>query len=181
MMKPILDVTAGNRAIWQTPTKKPPNVVFLDMDKELSIPPDILGVWEYLPFRDDVFSCIIFDPPHIIGTPPPWFNDSGMHKTRLEKGIKSVGMSYKSFKRKNQLISSFHKSQKEFSRVSNRLCFKWNENSLTIWKVKPLFKNWIEIYRLHLKPRMGRRSWLPHSKNTYWVTFIRKSGVWGVV
>ena len=58
----ILDVTAGNRQMWNN--KNQENVVFLDKETRLKIPPDIFGVWEKLPFRNHTFASIVFDPPH---------------------------------------------------------------------------------------------------------------------
>ncbi|GAH58480.1 unnamed protein product, partial [marine sediment metagenome] len=60
----ILDATAGNRMIWKN--KHPPNIVFMDKRVDFNLLPDVNAVWEHSPFRDDVFDCVIFDPPHLV-------------------------------------------------------------------------------------------------------------------
>ena len=59
-MKPILDATAGNRHLWGK-NKYPENVVFMDKEKNLRIPPDVIATWDKIPYPDDYFHCIIFD------------------------------------------------------------------------------------------------------------------------
>jgi len=158
----LLDATAGNRMMW--PNKKPPLTVFMDKEVGLARPPDLVGVWEYLPFRDDVFDCVIFDPPHLFKRGlNSFFNQD---PTRISnKGFTWYG----SFKNKTHCLVSLNKAQKEFSRVSKRLCLKWNEVDLNLWNVLPFFKCWKEIHRYRYKSRRPQSS----GKDTYWVTFVR--------
>ena len=40
------------------------NVLFLDKRKEVK--PDVVGSNEYLPFKNDVFEKVVYDPPHCL-------------------------------------------------------------------------------------------------------------------
>ena len=74
--KKILDVTCGSRSIWFN--KHHPSVLYCDKRKEkhcgiwknakncsLSIEPDIQCDFTSLPFGDNSFSLVVFDPPHL--------------------------------------------------------------------------------------------------------------------
>jgi ubiquinone/menaquinone biosynthesis C-methylase UbiE len=58
----ILDATASYRSMWID--KKDPDAVFID--QRHSVKPDIVCRWQQLPFRDASFSCVNFDPPHML-------------------------------------------------------------------------------------------------------------------
>ena len=67
----ILDATAGCRGIWYQ--KNHPDVTFLDKRKgvfgkniKYNINPDVVCEWKDMPFPDNTFDMVIFDPPHII-------------------------------------------------------------------------------------------------------------------
>jgi len=153
----MLDATAGNRMMWKH--KNPPDTIFLDKEVRLRIPPDIFAVWENLPFRNDVFNCVIFDPPHSVKRGVnSYFNED-------PKG----GRWYGAFRNKMHFLTSMVKASSEFLRVSKRLCFKWYEGDLSLWNVLPLFSGWKKIFESYTTGRgIGR-------KRTYWVTFIRSS------
>lgn len=55
----ILDVTAGFRRMWKG---KHQGVLFLD--ERRVVKPDIVASNEQLPFRDNVFTKVVYDPPH---------------------------------------------------------------------------------------------------------------------
>ena len=77
--KKILDVTCGSRTIWFNKTH--PAAVYCDIRRErLSgiwssgagksersciVEPDVLCDFCDLPFRDESFSLVVFDPPHL--------------------------------------------------------------------------------------------------------------------
>lgn len=158
-MSLILDATAGNRMMW--PNKNPPNTVFMDKrGPELNIPPDVIAVWKYTPFRDGVFSVILFDPPFIVRIGGP---DS---KMRLHQHFGAWGS-------KHQAVISIAAAVKEFLRLAPRLCFKWGNtrDGPTLWGLLPLFSEWKEIHR---------RQWTIPNRirgQVYWVTFTRKEQV----
>ena len=78
MEKKILDVTCGARSIWFN--KHHPNAIYCDKRKEkhkglwknagnrtLDISPDLICDFTSLPFSDNSFSLVVFDPPHLTG------------------------------------------------------------------------------------------------------------------
>jgi len=172
-MKPILDATAGNRMMWKN--KNPPHVVFMDKEIRLRIPPHIFGIWEKLPFRDDVFSCIIFDPPHY-----RVFGKKSIHKD--PKGESWLG----EYLNKRHFMRSLVYSSKEFSRVAERLCLKWGESywsyfekttgryrkrneNPTLWKILGALYSWREVFRVERKSQYG-----DSNQKLYWVTMVNK-------
>ncbi len=73
MKKPILDACCGSRMFWFD--KKNKNVVFMDNreleeslcdDRKLVVKPDILADFRNIPFEDNTFKLVVFDPPHLI-------------------------------------------------------------------------------------------------------------------
>ena len=115
----MLDATAGNRMMWKK-NKFNFNALFLDKEINLKVPPNIIADNRKLPFRGDVFDCVVFDPPHFVGSIFPWMNDPKYRSF------------YSQWKSKIECFSSISKSQKEFARVSSRLCFKWNDISVSL-------------------------------------------------
>lgn len=126
----ILDATASYRAMWTN--NKDPNAVFMDERREVK--PDIVCVWQNLPFKDGVFSAVNWDPPHML--------------------YKSKGkpMAF-NFEEKYGLLqpetwqSDFKKAFLEFMRVLKSeacLLMKWNNNHVTdkrMLKVFPIQPN----------------------------------------
>lgn len=73
MLKPILDMTAGSRMFWWD--KQNENVTFVDKrdveyelpDRMIKVHPDIVADWtKKLPFSDNKFHMVVFDPPHLL-------------------------------------------------------------------------------------------------------------------
>lgn len=69
--KPILDMTCGGRMMWFDKANE--NAVFFDRRNErivlcdgrtYEVKPDVQGEWCALPFPDESFSLVVFDPPH---------------------------------------------------------------------------------------------------------------------
>jgi len=73
----ILDATAGSRGIWVQ--KNHPYVTFMDKRKgkfvsyqspkdkrTYEVNPDVVASWDNMPFKDETFDMVVFDPPHII-------------------------------------------------------------------------------------------------------------------
>lgn len=69
----ILDACCGSRMFHFN--KKNPNVVFMDNrdfedtlcdGRKLKVHPDIVADFRNIPFEDNFFSLVIFDPPHLL-------------------------------------------------------------------------------------------------------------------
>ena len=164
----ILDVTAGNRCYWKN--KHPPQVIFIDKEYGLNIPPDILAVWEHLPIRSGLPKVtVLFDPPHMrIGQNSRHNNPRGWHKV----DGKWVGGTWwgNLGKDKEAWVKSFHLASQEFYRVSDILCLKWNEYQHKLEAILPIFSLW---FMLQKKPHHNRKR--RGKTNTYWVTFVKEA------
>lgn len=71
--KPILDVCCGSRMFWFD--KDNPAAIFMDNREEdhllcdgrlLRIAPDVLADFTSIPYTDNCFHMVVFDPPHLI-------------------------------------------------------------------------------------------------------------------
>jgi len=74
--KSVLDATTGGKHLWHGESKDADRVVFLDrravesgtieQQPNWEVAPDIQADFRQLPFQDDTFDLICFDPPHRI-------------------------------------------------------------------------------------------------------------------
>lgn len=73
MDKQILDACCGGRMFWFD--KNDPHTIFMDNrvmhevlcdERKLDVNPDIIGDFRDIPFGDDTFYLVVFDPPHLI-------------------------------------------------------------------------------------------------------------------
>lgn len=151
-MKPIIDVCCGSRMFYFD--KESPDVIFMDNreietklcdGRILKIKPDIVGDFKKIPFADNYFNLVIFDPPHL--------KSAGRNSWLAKKyGVLPVDW-------ENELTQGF----KECMRVlkpNGTLVFKWNETQIKLSEVLKCF---------HQKPLMGTRT----SKNTIFLIFYK--------
>jgi len=149
----LLDATAGNRMMWKN--KSPPLTVFMDSQIKLNTPPDVFGCWEYTPFRDGIFLTVIFDPPHKFNRTSGFWADP----TSLNY--------YGADIRREKLVSGIYQGTREFLRIAQRLCFKWCDDEISLWRILGLLpKEWKEIFR------KGDDKVRVHGNTTWWITFI---------
>jgi SAM-dependent methyltransferase len=152
--KLILDACCGSRMFWFD--KHNPNVVFADIrneehtlcdGRELIINPDIEMDFTKMPFGNETYNLVVFDPPHL--------NKLGKNSWMAKKyGV---------------LLPSWEMDIKEgFSecmrvlKPHGTLIFKWNENQIKINDVlklipyKPLFG--------HTTGRQAKTIWMAFMK-----------------
>ena len=72
----ILDVCCGSKMFWYD--KHEPNTTYMDIRdevlaytdrdvvREVKINPDLVADFRDIPFADDSFDLVVFDPPHLI-------------------------------------------------------------------------------------------------------------------
>lgn len=138
-MERILDVCCGSKMFWFD--KEHEDVLYMDNRKEdhilcdgrtLEINPDIVADFRNMPFDDDSFYMVVFDPPH----------------------LKQIGESSWMAKKYGKLNENWPKDIKrgfdECMRVlkeNGTLIFKWNEEQIKLREIlsvighKPLFGN----------------------------------------
>lgn len=142
--KKILDMTCGMRSIWFN--KNHPNAVFCDKrceehtsiwksgdglsERFCTVNPDVVCDFTNLPFGDETFSLVVFDPPHLI------------------KASETAWLVKKYGKLDEQWPQMLHDGFAEGMRVLKEngvLIFKWSERDIAaekVWKAigqKPLF------------------------------------------
>ena len=162
MNKPILDVCCGARMFWFDKTN--PAAVFVDKRREsfifkdkssknglrsLIIAPDIQANFTALPFQDESFSLVIFDPPHL--------NHNGLNGWLAKKYGRLKG----------NWQEELRKGFSECFRVlknEGTLIFKWSECEIPLSSILALTP---------VKPLIGQRS--GKSSHTHWIVFMKTS------
>lgn len=147
----ILDLTAGNRAIWFN--KKHPDCVYLD--KRPEVKPDMLIDINNLPenINSNNFDLIVFDPPHMNCGP-----NSNMSK--------SYG--YHTTKEILETVEKASRSAHRISRYGALMAFKWNTHDIKLQRVLDLMPDWEPLFGHLTKVGSNSRS------QTYWVMLRRK-------
>lgn len=155
--KTILDACCGSRMFWFDKTN--PNVLFADIRSEthvlcdgrtLNITPDIQMDFRKMPFEDNTFKMVVFDPPHL-------------HKLGKDTWMaKKYGVLLPSWR--DDIKEGFDECMRVLN-VGGTLIFKWNEAQVTlnhvldIIKTKPLFG--------HVTGKHGRTIWMAFMKEDH--------------
>lgn len=146
----ILDMSAGNRAVWFD--KKYRDAVYVDIRAEVE--PDVVCDTRQLPFSDGEFDLIVFDPPHgNLGATSEMAKTYGHHTIAEIRDI-------------------IHGSAKEAHRCSKPdalMAFKWNDHDMRHELALEQMKDWWE-------PLFGAKVAMrtKHASTTQWVMLRRK-------
>lgn len=161
-MKPILDACCGGKMFYYD--KNDSRVLFQDIrniettlcdGRHFEVKPDVQADFTNMPYPNDCFSMVVFDPPHLR------YNDSGKGRP---KGYQILKYGFLPKDWQNMLAKGFA----ECFRVLKQggfLIFKWNETDIKVSEVlkltpeKPVFG--------HIS---GKRS------NTHWICFMKGGG-----
>lgn len=156
--KPILDACCGGRMFWWD--KENQHTLFMDVrevDKgafqnnwnpNWCVKPDVIADFRNMPFPDNHFKLVVFDPPHLI---------SGSMKSVINK---KYGLLNKDTW-KQDIVDGF----KECWRVldyNGVLIFKWNEANI---KASELIKSF------PIEPLFG--DFTGKTGKTIWITFMK--------
>ena len=138
-MKKILDVCCGSKMFWFN--KNTEDTVYMDNreyedilcdGRKIEIKPDIVANFKKIPFPDNSFKLVVFDPPHLLRV-----GDNSWLKKKYGK-------------LDNSWPQDIKKGFEECFRVLEPfgiLIFKWNEEQiklseiLKLTKIEPLFGN----------------------------------------
>ena len=160
--KSIIDICCGSRMFWFD--RNNTDAVFCDKRREshelkdrsssggsrtLIIDPDIRADFTSLPFADNSFSLVVFDPPHLIN------NGSN---SWLAKKYGKLGKDWR---------DDLRKGFTEGFRVLNPegiLIFKWNEHEIPVSQVLALTPE---------KPLIGNRC--GKTAKSHWIVFMKNS------
>ena len=152
--KPILDACCGSRMFWFD--KENPNVVFSDIrneeitlcdDRQLIVNPDITADFRDLPFENESFYMVVFDPPH------------------MNKLGKSTWMAQKYGVLLPTWEEDIRQGMNECMRVlkdHGTLIFKWNEAQITLNKVLSVI-DYVPLFG-HVTGKHGRTIWISFMK-----------------
>lgn len=149
----IIDLSAGNRAIWWD--KKEPLTTFIDIRG--SVGPDYVCDSRNLPFEDGYFDMAVFDPPHgNLGATSQMAQTYGHHTAAEIRNI----------------IEGTAKEAYRVCKENALLAFKWNDHDMRLNTVLPLFNPyWRPLFGHKVSQR------LKHVSQTIWVMMLRTSGV----
>jgi hypothetical protein len=152
--KTILDACCGSKMLWFE--KNHPDVLYADIREEshtlcdgrsLEIKPDIVMDFREMPFEDNSFRMVVFDPPH----------------------LNQLGATSWMAKKYGRLMPTWETDLKagfdECMRVlepQGILIFKWNESQIKLSKVLEVFQT---------KPLFGHTT--GRQAKTIWVTFLK--------
>lgn len=155
MDKRILDVCCGSKMFWFD--KQNPDVEFCDKrvvkkheyypGRHIEINPDTVCDFTNLPFEDNTYKLVVFDPPHLT-----WAGKTSW--MALKYGCLEGNW-------KEMLRKGFN----ECFRVLDKdgvLIFKWSETQIPLREIKPLFP---------VEPLFGNRS--GKHNNTHWICFMK--------
>lgn len=151
-MSKILDVCCGSKMFWFD--KNNPNVTYMDIrdfedtlcdGRILSIHPDIIGDFRNIPFDDNSFDLVVFDPPHLIR--------AGKNSWLAKK----YGMLDNMWPK--DLAKGFYECMRVL-KPNGTLIFKWNEEQIKLKDVLSCFSQ---------NPLFGNKR-----SKTHWLVFIKE-------
>lgn len=150
-MKPVLDVCCGSRMFWFD--KKDKHTIFMDKrvlhetlcdGRKLDIEPDIIGDFRNIPFDDNTFSMVVFDPPHLLKVG---------ENSWLAKKYGKLSDNWT-----NDLRTGFRECMRVL-KPNGTLIFKWNEQQI---KLKEILK------AIEYRPLFGNKR-----ADTHWLVFMK--------
>lgn len=149
----ILDVTCGGRTMWYN--KKHPNAIYTDIRQEtheaygrsIEIKPDVLADFTNLPFKDETFTLVVFDPPHIDRLrPKSWF-------------AKKYGVLFPGWQ--TEIRAGFDECMRVL-KPGGILIFKWSEVEINLKAVLDVIPD---------EPLFGHNT--GNNLKTIWLTFLK--------
>lgn len=159
-LPPVLDACCGSRAFWFD--KQDGRALFVDIRREtiarkhadgprspVVVDPDVLADFTALPFPDDSFSLVVFDPPHVVrsasGNVLAYYGALGADwREMLRKGFAECFRVLK---------------------PGGTLVFKWAETQIALREVLSLTPE---------RPLFGHKS--GKLNRTHWVAFLKGGG-----
>lgn len=148
----ILDVCCGSRMFWYD--KQEEHTTYMDIRRYheelqtghvINVDPDVQADFRSIPFDDETFDLVVFDPPHLIyAGPNSWLAKKygTLDKDRWPDDLK------KGFDECNRVL-----------KLNGTLIFKWNEDQIK-------FRDVIKVFGR--KPIFGDRR-----SKTRWCVFLK--------
>lgn len=155
--KRVLDPCCGGRMFWFN--KNNPDTIFCDIrsdeyhlcdGRKFSVKPDIICNFTDLPFPDNYFYHVVFDPPHMISL--------GENSYMAKKyGVLGDGW--------EEIIHDGFCECMRVLKPNGTLIFKWSETEIPVQKI-------IDVIGFY--PLYGHKS--GKNQKTHWMAFIKEEG-----
>jgi hypothetical protein len=161
--------------------KENPNILFIDVEKELQRKPNVFASNVNLPFKDSQFSTVFYDPPFKWNCDDHQFfsfpNREKLHKMYPDIRPDTNPPSYYGidrYKTRTELVSYIYRSEKELYRVLKEdgiLWLRWCEMvNMTHNQVLAIFQNW----RICLTHEIGNSKRVTGESASYWFMLMKK-------
>jgi len=161
-------------------TKESNHILWIDIETELDIEPDLILDCTNTEFPDNSVMMIFFDPPH-------WWGDkiadnfyTIRNKNDREHFNEKYGTHFNGayygtdkYHTKRQLLNFLHRAQEEFKRIlypDGVLWLNWSEVKLELDRIMPFFRDWDEMLRLPV----GSKNQIMSTYQNYWVMLMKK-------
>lgn len=151
-MKRILDVACGSKMFWFQ--KDRGDTVFMDNrqledtlcdGRKLVINPDIVGDFRDIPFEDNAFYLVVFDPPHLVR--------AGDNSWLAKKYGKLNPDTWE-----EDIKQGFNECMRVLKQ-NGTLIFKWNEDQIKLKEI---------LSAIDYKPLFGNKR-----SKTHWLAFMK--------
>lgn len=152
MEKTVLDVCCGSKMFWFD--KKNKHTIYMDNrelqdtlcdGRQLIVNPDIVADFRNIPFQDNSFKLVVFDPPHLIKVG---------EKSWLAKKYGKLNKSWK-----EDLQQGFNECMRVLEPYGT-LIFKWNEEQIKLSEI---------LSTINFKPLFGDKR-----SKTHWLIFMKE-------
>ena len=146
-MKKILDACCGSKMFWFDKENK--DTVFMDNrddGRSLKVSPDIVADFRKIPFPDESFYLVVFDPPHLVR--------AGENSWLAKKYGKLNQDTWK-----EDLKQGFDECMRVL-KTNGTLIFKWNEEQIKLNEI---------LATIEYKPLFGNRR-----SKTHWLIFFKE-------
>lgn len=153
--KEILDACCGSRLFWLD--KQNQHTVYMDSreceqilcdGRKLKVCPDIVADFRDMPFKDETFNLVVFDPPHLVRAGEKSFLAAKYGKLNKDTW-------------RDDLAKGFSECWRVL-KVGGTLIFKWSENQIKVKDVLNLFSQ---------VPLFGNRD--GKNGHTLWLVFYK--------
>ena len=155
--KKILDACCGGKMMWFD--KHNPNFIFQDIREDdyvlcdgrtFSVKPDIIADFRSMPYPDNSFYLVVFDPPHM---------DNSNNNSYMAQKYGTL----RRFKWQDDLKHGFNECMRVL-KPNGILIFKWNETRIPLSRI-------LEI--IEIQPLFGHKS--GKASKTHWLCFMKEA------
>lgn len=147
----ILDACCGSRLFWFD--KNEEHTTFMDVrqekfemhGKKINVNPDVIGDFRDMPFEDNTFNLVVFDPPHL-----KYVGQNSIMKAQYGQLDKENW--------KEDISKGFEECMRVL-KVGGTLVFKWSDCQINVKEV---------LSAIPFKPLFGQQR-----GTTHWMTFVK--------